>query len=87
MSVYVVLKKKQEGTIFLPNFEVHVDLPAMEKHQKLIILNEGDYVDVADFALSSDSKAIVVEQYKVANVNNHPHLEITEKYFLPRFGK
>lgn len=88
MAVYVVLKKRKEQGIFLPNFESYQDKPELEdpKH-KLLTLEDGDCVDVAKFNLSQDLTYVHVMQFRVSNLNGKLKEEMLESYTLPRYGR
>lgn len=87
MSVYILLKKKQADAIYLPTFEVCSQRPVVEERQKLFSLEEGECIDVADFSILDKDSYIMVQQYRISNLNNQAHQQLTEQYSLPRFGK
>lgn len=88
MAVYVVLKKRKEQGIFLPNFESYDEEPTLaDPKHKLLTLEDGDCVDVAKFNLSQDLSYLHVMQFRVSNLNGKRKEEMTEDYTLPRHGR
>lgn len=88
MPIYVVLKKRKEHGIFLPNFDAYTDKPTeLEERWKLLELEDGDCVDVAKFSISSDLSYINVLQYRVSNLGGRLKEDMTESYTLPRYGR
>lgn len=88
MQAYVVLKKRKEMGIFLPNFEAYTDKPELlDEKWKLLTLEDGECVDVAKFSISPDLDYVQVMQYRVTNKNERMTEELLESYTLPRHGR
>lgn len=87
MSVYIVLKKRKEAGIYLPNFEAYTEKPELtDPKWKLITLEPGECMDVAKFAVAPDFSYISVLQYRVSNLDGSLVESLTDAYTLPRWG-
>jgi hypothetical protein len=84
MPVYVVLKRRREEGVALPNFESFTELPVVDPAHKLLTLEDGDCVDVAKFSLSADKSYLIAKEYRVSNIDGRLVEEETEHYTLPR---
>jgi hypothetical protein len=87
VAVYVVLKRRREDGVALPNFESFIDLPEVDPEHKLLTIEDGECVDVAKFYLSQDKSYVIANQYRVSNIDNQLKEEIIESYTLSRNGK
>lgn len=87
MPVYVVLKKRREDGVALPNFESFAELPTVDPAHKLLTLEPGDCVDAAKFYLSEDKTYLIANEYRISNINGQLKEEITETYTLGRPGR
>src|ERR1035441_2231863 len=87
MPIYVVLKKRKEAGIFLPNFESYAEKPELlEEKWKLLTLEPGDCVDVGKFTMSPDFQYVSVRQFRVSNLDGNLVETLTDSYTLPRWG-
>lgn len=87
MAVYVVLKRRREEGVALPNFESFTELPTVDPAHKLLTLEDGDCVDVAKFSLSIDKSYLIADEYRVSNIDGRLVEEQTEHYTLPRYAR
>lgn len=89
MSVYVYFKRKKEGGIFLPNFEVHNTMPEGEDvdEKRVHSLEDGECIYGGKFYLSCDQSYIECFNYRVSNVGGQVDEEMIESYTLPRYGR
>jgi len=94
MPIYVYFKRKKEGDIFLPNFEVHTEMPELaeeDKHEdkarkRVHALEDGECIYGGKFHLSDDRTFVYAVHYRVSNIGNQPLEEVLERYTLPRWG-
>lgn len=87
MSIYIILKRRKDVGITLPYFDVSLEQPILEDQQKLLVLESGECVDVANFGLSEDMSYITAHHYRISNIDNQLHQEMIETYSLPRYGR
>lgn len=87
MGVFVILRRKKEGGIYLPFFsscDYKPDPEALDPKWKVIELLPNECVDVGRFTLHEDH--ISAELCRVSNLDGVLDEKITEKFLLPRFG-
>lgn len=82
MPAYVLLKKKIDHGISLPNFELYSHPPPIGEKDKVIVIEDDHYLDVARISLSDDLSYVNVIQYRITNIAEIITEEIIEKYTL-----
>jgi hypothetical protein len=84
MPVYVLLKKTRVRNFSLPNFELYSHPPPVEQDQKqkILVIEDDHYVDVARFSLSKDLSYVNVEEHRITNTAEIITEEILERYTL-----
>lgn len=87
MSIFVALRKKREHDTTVPYFEICDRPPILEGRDKSITLEDGDCVDACIVSFSNDLTYIIVELYRVSNVDNVAKQELLETFTLPRAGR
>ncbi len=87
--VYVYFKRRKEQGIFLPNFEIHAEMPEVEEENKRRVhaLEDGECIYGAKFSFSGDLGYLHALEYRVSNIEGKAVEELLCSYTLPRFGK
>lgn len=87
-QVYVLLKKAFSQVALVPAYEIVAQPPEkLEPKTKLAVLEPGEYVEVSKCEISSDSKELRVNAYKVINDNGVAREEFVESYTFERVYK
>jgi hypothetical protein len=82
MPAYVLLKKKIDHGISLPNFELYSHLPPIEEKGKVVVIEDDYYLDVARITLSDDLSYVNVIQYRITNIAEIITEEVIDRYTL-----
>ncbi len=87
-TYYILLFKKTELGIRLPDFKTAL-VPFENVHvkDKVLSLEDNEYVDVARFSIAGEGTFITVEEYKLSNIDGTLYEEPTYQYTLPRHGR